>query len=354
MPALRGVAAWTLAVALLLVATTFTGANLHPPTAGVNHDPAEAPRAAMASDAAGPNYTLKFGETGLPPETGWSIALNTSNNTNWSWGFSKGSLIEFIVPKGNYTYWVGAVGGYTNSPTTGTAKVVNKTVRYPVEFTPSPPPTFPVWFNESGLPGGTLWWVWLNGTAEFSKGPSVLFFAPDGTYSYMAGLVNDYSAIPASGSVTVNGTTANRTVTYSPFPKVLFVETGLKSGTVWSVTLNGTTEYSSSDFLSFSIASGTYSFGVGTVSEYTANPSSGSFLVSGNETKSVTFSAVTVLGLSPLLGYAVLSALITLLIVIVLGLLLLAIRRRKRGPTTGAPKSYTRPASPPPPPAPKT
>ena len=63
--------------------------------------------------------------------------------------------------------------------------------------------------------------------------------------------------------------------------RVNFHETGLPSGTLWSVTLNGITEWSTTGTISFWDPNGTYAYTVGPVSGYTPHPSLGAVLVSG-------------------------------------------------------------------------
>jgi len=71
---------------------------------------------------------------------------------------------------------------------------------------------------------------------------------------------------------------------------VTFTESGLPSGTSWSITLNGTTKSSTTNTITFSVPNGTYSYVVESVSGYTASPSSGTITVNGaNIEKAVTF-----------------------------------------------------------------
>ena len=73
---------------------------------------------------------------------------------------------------------------------------------------------------------------------------------------------------------------------------VTFTESGLASGTTWSVTLNGSTQSSTGSTVSFTEPNGTYSYALGTVSGYTSSLSSGSVTVNGtNQGVSVTFTA---------------------------------------------------------------
>ena len=63
--------------------------------------------------------------------------------------------------------------------------------------------------------------------------------------------------------------------------KVTFRETGLPSGTWWSVTLNGITESTNQTSLTFWDPNGTYAYTVGAISGYTAHPSIGAIVVNG-------------------------------------------------------------------------
>ncbi len=77
---------------------------------------------------------------------------------------------------------------------------------------------------------------------------------------------------------------------------VTFTESGLATGTAWSVTLNGVTESSTTSSLVFAIAMGSYSYFVGGVAGFTVSPASGSIVVSGGGSTysvPVTFAAAT-------------------------------------------------------------
>ena len=62
---------------------------------------------------------------------------------------------------------------------------------------------------------------------------------------------------------------------------VSFSESGLTSGTMWSVTFNGVTQASATAFDNFTATIGTYLYQVGNVAGYTVSPTSGSVTVSG-------------------------------------------------------------------------
>jgi len=72
---------------------------------------------------------------------------------------------------------------------------------------------------------------------------------------------------------------------------ITFTESGLPSGTTWSVTFNGNATSSTTSTISYTgIANGSYSFSVGSITGYTASPSSGTITVNGgNVNQAITF-----------------------------------------------------------------
>jgi Divergent InlB B-repeat domain len=76
---------------------------------------------------------------------------------------------------------------------------------------------------------------------------------------------------------------------------IKFIETGLATGTSWSVDLEGTVMSSTGTEISFSEIPGTYTFTIPTVTGYTASPSAGSVtLKSCGATVDITFTPVKV------------------------------------------------------------
>jgi hypothetical protein len=159
--------------------------------------------------------------------------------------------------------------------------------------------SYNITFVENGLPSGTNWSVTLNGTTLSSTSNTITFNEPNGTYSYYIGSVSGYTVSPSSGSITVNGANVHQAITFTPVKviskyKVTFTESGLPSGTSWSVTFNRATESSTTDTITFSVPNGTYSYTIGSVSGYTVSPSSGSITVNGaSVSESITFSEIT-------------------------------------------------------------
>ncbi len=207
-----------------------------------------------------------------------------------------------------------------------------------------PPSTYAVTFSESGLPSGTSWSVALNGAMKSGTG-SIVFTEPNGTYSFSVGAVSGYTASPTSGSFTVSGVAVSKAITFTALPpgqySLIFTETGLPAGTSWSVTLNGSTKSSTTATITFQEPNGSYAFTVGSVSGYTASPSSSSVKVTGAAvSQSITFTSSTskgktnqttgILGLPGYDGYILVGVIVAAVVAGVAILLL-----RKRSPPRG-------------------
>jgi hypothetical protein len=229
--------------------------------------------------AAQPTYAVTFSESGLPSGTSWSVTLNGGTVSSIT------STVVFSEVDGTYAYTIGSVPGYSTSPSTGSVNVSGSAVTHPVAFTVVSATTYDVTFTESGLPSGTSWSATLNGTPMSSTTSTVVFIEVNGTFSYTIGSVAGYTASPASGSVTVVGAAVNRAIAFAATAastySVTFTESGLPSGTSWSVTLNGTTTSSTTTTVVFTEVNGTYDYTIGAVTGYLATPASGSVPVSG-------------------------------------------------------------------------
>ena len=146
-------------------------------------------------------------------------------------------------------------------------------------------PSFNVTFSETGLPASTSWSVTLGGSTMTESTSSIVFSEQNNTYSYSIGAVSGYAPTPASGSVTVNGGPISVPVSWKVQAPgtyaVTFTESGLTTGTSWSVTLNSVTTPGTGNTIVFEEKNGTYSFTAGSVTGYTPSPSSGSITVSG-------------------------------------------------------------------------
>ncbi len=224
-----------------------------------------------------PAYPVTFTESGLPGGTTWSVAVNGTPQRSTT------STIEFREPNGTYTYSIGAIAGYS-ATYHGQVTVNGAPTSEAIAFTRV---AYAVTFTESGLPSGTNWSVTVNGTTHSSLSGSIGFMEPNGTYAYSIADVPGWHQrnLPYSGSVTVSGAPVSEPIlvfTQVTNP-VTFSETGLPSGTSWSVTLNGVLQSSTTDTLTFPEPNGSYSYGIADVPGWhqTTLPYSGTVTVDG-------------------------------------------------------------------------
>ncbi len=224
-------------------------------------------------------YGITFIESGLPSGTLWSVTLNGSSQS------SPGLPIHFTERNGSYSYQIAGVAGFTPSPALGTLDVAGANATVSVTFAPYVTVQSEVTFNETGLPGGTNWSVALGGTDLSSTGSSIQFSETNGSYSYTVGSVPGYVASPLSGNVTVNGAPQSLTIAFARLASatytVVFNESGLPSGTMWSVTLISGVKTSITESITFNETNGTYTYIVGGATGYTPSPSSGNVSIHG-------------------------------------------------------------------------
>ncbi len=125
--------------------------------------------------------------------------------------------------------------------------------------------------------------------------PAALYFVSNGSNGAFSA-ENGYSLAVGWGSINAyNFVNAQLNLTVTPASYLVsFTESGLPSGTSWSVTFNGNTQSSAGTVMNFSAQNGTYSYSVSPVSGYSASPSSGSVVLNGApQSVSVTFSTNT-------------------------------------------------------------
>ena len=161
------------------------------------------------------------------------------------------------------------------------------TMNGPINETASFEKTYAIAFIESGLPSGIVWYLNVSGPTGprsfHSSLDSITFHGPNGTYSYSLGTNTRYATSTPTGQIIVNGgnALANATfhlVTYT----VDFIEIGLPSASLWSVSLNGTTSVpTNTSVISFTMPNGTYPYSVAPLSGVVIEPNSGNVVVIG-------------------------------------------------------------------------
>lgn len=141
----------------------------------------------------------------------------------------------------------------------------------------------------------------------------------------------------------VSGSGVTVTVVFEAVYTVTFTETGVSSGTAWSITLNGTTENASAPAsISFAgLKNASYAYTV-TASGY--QTLSGTVPVNGPaQPVSVTISPNSSSPGLPWWVYAIIGVAVVVVLVVI-GLVVL--RRRRSGPPSGTPPSSSPPAPP--------
>ncbi|HEV8049864.1 MAG TPA: hypothetical protein VGP88_04660 [Thermoplasmata archaeon] len=256
-------------------------------------------------------YSLTFNETGLPPDTAWSVTVNGTllSGTARSLG-----LVE---PNGSYPYSVGSVASYSPTPSSGTVHVNGRAASVTIAFSSgSSPPTnasFALSFDQSGVPSNVSWSVYFGnndslGAMTEAEGSTQTVDVENGTYGWFAytyyfnasqPLGTYYAASPNNGTVNVSGAAqsvridfvaiAPTTTSTTTYP-VNVTETGLPHGAEWWLyagSANGSAASGSS--IELFLPNGTWSYNATTNATGYANIGSfgGSFTVNGGPTTAV-------------------------------------------------------------------
>ncbi|MGA8542247.1 MAG: right-handed parallel beta-helix repeat-containing protein [Thermoplasmata archaeon] len=282
------------------------------------------------------NLSVAFDETGLPSGTYWGVQFDVDegDNTTGTTAYGYAPAVAYA----SYDYSIYAPAGWVPSPSHGTVTTNGKAQSVAIVFTQA---TYTTTFTESGLAPGTHWNVTVGGQVYSGTGPTITLALGNGTYNYTVSPVAGYVVAPHSGSFSVHATQPAVTVAFTAvLYDVTFTESGLPSGTAWSVTFGGSTLGSSTTTITFDVANGSYAYSVAGVSGYSLVPGSGTQLVSGpGAGVTVAFTSNASMTPGGVLLFWVLLALVILLAIVVAVLLL---RGRKK--TTAAPAGWTPPA----------
>ena len=235
-------------------------------------------------------YSVIFTETGLVSGI-WYVNL-----TNGQSYYSSSTIITLLLANGTYNYSVSTGNTlFEPSPANGTFTVNGSSVAVNIKFSEL---QFSLQFNETGLPTGSQWSVTLNGTTESSTSNNISFLILPGTYTYLIIPPPGYTTRQLSGEVrVVDSPLYVNTAFYQEKYNVTFMVSGLASGTLWTITFNGTALSTSFDSVTFSVTNGSYAFAIANVSGYTVTPENGEVLVNGaSMTESIVFSQVITVG----------------------------------------------------------
>ncbi|MCL4345419.1 MAG: thermopsin [Candidatus Thermoplasmatota archaeon] len=251
--------------------------------------------------------SLTVDESGLPSSTVWTVSYYYYQNVSFRASSANNPLvttqinstaiasksssntsitINGIAP-GYYYVAVNSSKSFEVSGDAGFVLIEGQTTNM-VQFTHVN--MYSLTFNEAGLASGTTWSVVVNGVSMSSSSGSITFTnLYGGSYSYYISVPSGYSTSSSSGTVTVMSNTF-QTITFTKqMYTIEFQETGLTSGTNWTVTVNGKLYNSTTQDINVSVPYGAVSYTVGNVSGYLSTDSSGSFVADGNAMVSVLF-----------------------------------------------------------------
>jgi hypothetical protein len=207
-------------------------------------------------------YALTFAETGLAAGTSWSVTVAGTTQSSTT------TTVVFQEPNGTYAYNLTPIAGYTSTAYTGNVTVSASVTTIVVVWTLD---RYNVTFSETGLPASTPWSVTLGGVKNTSTGSLIWFPEQNGTFSFTVGSITHFTAVPASGNVTINGQSKTISIAWSGVYAVTVSETGLPSGTNWSVSINGQINSSATSAIGFELPNGNYTVVVLPLPGYTPN-----------------------------------------------------------------------------------
>jgi hypothetical protein len=258
------------------------------------------PKNVTVTFAPKPTYAVTFNESGLPAGTPWSVTVGNGSSG------SSSLTISWILMNGTYQFQVGLVPGYLASPLNGSFRVNGAPLNISIDFTHFVNVSYPFDFVEKGLPTGAEWYVNFTGGPAGSSLPTNLSGAAksalptrliNGTYTYDLATNNKSYSTPTLGSlIEAGGSPANVTAIFTEILySVTFTESGLPSGTSWSLTFAGTQHSVTTSSTSTQMPNGTYGFSVGVISGYQSSPSTGTIHVDGKAAQqAITFSKIVV------------------------------------------------------------
>ena len=290
-------------------------------------------------------YSVVFTESGLPEGTMWWVNVTNATDSEQSFNSTTTSL-TFSEPNGGYSYSLATTDKEFASPG-GTFTVDGGIVVETATFSVF---TYSVTFTASGLPAGTSWSITVGSQVLHSTTHQIVFSLGNGTYTYHVGLVPGYKTTATDTAFNVTGTPVSLAVKFSVMRYyITFNETGLPSGTKWSVTLTLTSDATSianstTSSLRFTEPNGTYDYSIAPEAGYfiSAGSNSGSVTVGGasppNVMTSWTPNPSSGLKLS-LLDYVLIAAVVAWVGIAIL----VIVRRRRRGPPP-APTASVAPA----------
>ena len=207
-------------------------------------------------------YLVDFTESGLPAGTDWYV--NLSNGETFS---TVTNSISFYEPNGTYSYAL-ANTNKSLSSAGGNFSVSGSGVIEAVAFSI---PNYSITFTETGLPTGNIWYVNITGGQSYKSTSGALKIElSNGTYEYTVATTDKiYSPTSTSGTLIVTGKEVSESVGFSEVTYLVSItETGLPTGTQWTLIFNGNQDTVTSTTINEYVTNGTYSYFASSVNGY--------------------------------------------------------------------------------------
>jgi hypothetical protein len=263
--------------------SVFPGHQTVEPASAV-HTNLSSPRVSSpASTAAGADYHVEV----ITDPSICKISIDGVNYFNGTWdnstapGYNAIEALPCVLEA--FASWHTTAGSVVSSTLLSTTFDASSNGTLTAQFVAG----YNVTFNETGLLVGTLWTVTLNGTPQSQSVNQIQFVEADGTFPYTITRVPLF-ATHGSGRIDVAGADLLvqvhfTSITYS----VTFSEKGLPAETQWSVSVNGTRQFTPSQTEAFAELNSTapaptsYSFQIWSVAGYSSNVTEGTLKVTG-------------------------------------------------------------------------
>jgi YVTN family beta-propeller protein len=242
-------------------------------------------------------YALTFQESGLANGTQWTVTL-TGPSGEASLGSTTPS-VTWSEPNGTYQFQIARVAEYGQAeyvatPSNGSVQLNGAAQTLDVRFSLTGG-FYNITFREGGLPAGSGWSIGLGGTDIETTGTTIIAVELNGSYTFTTGGAFGYDPLPSTGRVNLSGRAVFVQVNFTIAPgfyAVTFTESGLGTGTPWSVTL-GSTLNSTAGSVVFSEPNGSFPYTVAPVAGYRTGLASGVVSVDGSPPPAVNVTFVS-------------------------------------------------------------
>ena len=212
-------------------------------------------------------YDVTFNESGLPAGLIWGIHFAgrevTLSNSSFVFHQYRGTY-PFSITSSNVTF--------RPDPASGSITITNSNTTENVLFSQQ---DYKISFIESGLVGGTNWYVNVSGQNQSSESTIINFNLTNGSYEFSVSPIEGYNITGENGSFTVNGRNAYFQVDFVSTQAYTFIVTGLSSGTSWHIQIDNTNYTSTSSFETIYLPNATYDYRISLPYGYSANKLTG-------------------------------------------------------------------------------